>query len=436
MGPSAHQLARLEGPLGAGIFVVWFLAAILLKPYRREDPTVVNVSRAIELIIVMVGTMVLALEMFFHKETLDLRGIFFVFAPLALLLLLGARYAITLTAAATTRKWPRRVAVFGEGPDALRVVERIGRTPDRGSVAGVILPERSGTGEVGNPVRLLGRASDIAEMINREHLGRIIIAGHVPEEEIDECCRVSKRMGVIVSRAFSTPVADDARVEFAMLYGMHVLDLRPVAFTRTQEIVKRAFDIMAAFLLLLLNLPIIVAAAIAIKLTSSGPILYNSPRVGKGGRHFLFLKFRTMTQERMDRTCVAASNEQSGHLFKIRNDPRVTRVGRILRRYSVDELPQLLNVLMGQMSLIGPRPLPIEDLDPDGMSKRFATWAEQRSRVQPGITGLWQVSGRSDAGFERMMELDIRYIKEWSLMLDIFIMIKTPRAVFTARGAY
>jgi lipopolysaccharide/colanic/teichoic acid biosynthesis glycosyltransferase len=275
-------------------------------------------------------------------------------------------------------------------------------------------------------------------MINREHLGRIIIAGPVSDEEIDECCRVSKRMGVIVSRAISTPVAvaEDARIEFAILYGMHVLDLRPVAFTRTQEMIKRAFDILAASLLLLLNLPVILAAAIAIKLTSPGPILYNSPRVGKGGRHFMFLKFRTMTQERMDRTCVSGCNEQSGHIFKIRNDPRVTPVGRILRRYSIDELPQLLNVLMAQMSLIGPRPLPIEDLDPDGMSKRFAIWAEQRSRVQPGITGLWQVSGRSDAGFERMMELDIRYIKEWSLTLDIVIMLQTPRAVFTGRGAY
>jgi len=387
--------------------------------------------------VVMVGALILGLESLFRTNAPDLRTFFLIFAPLSLVFLVIARYATTLTAAAAKRRWPRRVAVLGDGSDALRVLERIEDTPDRGSIAGVILPEHSREAHVGERVRVLGTSTTVAEMINREHLDRIIIAGNVPDAEIDECCRVSKRMGVIVSRAISTaPIADDARIEFAVLYGMHVLDLRPVRFTRRQEIVKRIFDIVAASTLLFLNLPVIVAVAVAIKLTSKGPVFYRSLRVGKGGRHFMFLKFRTMSVERMNRGHVAAANEQTGHLFKIKQDPRVTPVGRVLRRYSIDELPQLLNVLMGQMSLIGPRPLPSDDLDPDGMSKRFATWAEQRARVQPGITGLWQVNGRSDTTFDRMMELDIRYIKEWSLLLDIRILLQTPVAVFSGRGAY
>jgi lipopolysaccharide/colanic/teichoic acid biosynthesis glycosyltransferase len=123
-------------------------------------------------------------------------------------------------------------------------------------------------------------------------------------------------------------------------------------------------------------------------------------------------------------------------LFKIRRDPRVTPLGRILRRFSLDELPQLGNVLMGDMSLVGPRPLPAEDLDPDGMSRDFASWARDRAHVPPGITGLWQVRGRSDVPFQQMMELDIEYIRTWSLRRDLAILLETPLVVLTGRGAY
>jgi lipopolysaccharide/colanic/teichoic acid biosynthesis glycosyltransferase len=133
---------------------------------------------------------------------------------------------------------------------------------------------------------------------------------------------------------------------------------------------------------------------------------------------------------------LAAQNEQGGHLFKMKLDPRVTPLGRIMRRFSIDEFPQLINVLRGDMSLIGPRPLPAADLDADGQSRRFAAWAEQRSRVLPGITGMWQVCGRSDVPFEKMMELDIYYIQHWSLLLDLKILLKTPWVVLTGRGAY
>jgi len=129
-------------------------------------------------------------------------------------------------------------------------------------------------------------------------------------------------------------------------------------------------------------------------------------------------------------------NEASGHVFKIRRDPRVTPVGRVMRRLSLDELPQLFNVLAGDMSLVGPRPLPTEDLGSDGMSRTYAEWAEQRALVRPGITGLWQIRGRSDLTFAQMVELDLEYVRNWSLSLDISILLETPRAIFIGTGAY
>jgi lipopolysaccharide/colanic/teichoic acid biosynthesis glycosyltransferase len=138
----------------------------------------------------------------------------------------------------------------------------------------------------------------------------------------------------------------------------------------------------------------------------------------------------------MDRTHVAHANEKQGHIFKIKRDPRVTPVGRFIRRYSLDELPQLINVLLGEMSLVGPRPLPAGDLGPDGMSREFADWSEGRSAVYPGITGLWQVNGRSELPFEEMVRLDLQYIREWSLLLDIKIILATPGLVVRGVGAY
>jgi lipopolysaccharide/colanic/teichoic acid biosynthesis glycosyltransferase len=177
--------------------------------------------------------------------------------------------------------------------------------------------------------------------------------------------------------------------------------------------------------------------AFAIQATSLGPVFYKARRVGKGGRYFVFWKFRSMFIGGPSRTELMQHNEASGHLFKLRQDPRITPVGRLLRRFSLDELPQLLNVLAGDMSLVGPRPLPTEDLEPDGMSTTFEQWAEQRSHVRPGITGLWQVSGRSELPFSKMIDLDMEYIRRWSVALDLrILLVDTPRAVLSGRGAY
>ncbi|KNE82850.1 MULTISPECIES: sugar transferase [Streptomyces] len=193
---------------------------------------------------------------------------------------------------------------------------------------------------------------------------------------------------------------------------------------------KRAIDVLGAAVLLLLVAPVLLAAAIAVKVDTPGPLLFRQRRTGWRGKEFEVLKLRTMGvgAERL-RAAMSVRNEADGHLFKIREDPRVTAVGRWLRRYSLDELPQLVNVLKGQMSLVGPRPLPVGD-------SAFTGEARRRLLVRPGLTGLWQISGRSDLAWEDALRLDLEYVDAWSVRLDLMILLRTLPAVLRGDGAY
>jgi lipopolysaccharide/colanic/teichoic acid biosynthesis glycosyltransferase len=207
--------------------------------------------------------------------------------------------------------------------------------------------------------------------------------------------------------------------------------LRPPAFVGTDWVLKRGFDLLVSALVVVIGLPLWIAIAIAIKVESRGPVLYRDRRVGLNEREFQMIKFRTMRanapqlQQRLE-----AENEAEGALFKLRDDPRVTRVGAFLRRFSLDEVPQVLNVLRGQMSLVGPRPLPIRDY------KLLEPWHRKRYLVLPGMTGLWQIAGRSDLSFDDLVRLDFYYLENWSIWLDISILLRTVPAVMAGRGAY
>jgi exopolysaccharide biosynthesis polyprenyl glycosylphosphotransferase len=197
------------------------------------------------------------------------------------------------------------------------------------------------------------------------------------------------------------------------------------------RLVKEMVDRVGAFLLLGAFGPVLLGVALCVRLTSRGPILFRQVRVGRDGRHFRIYKFRSMYVDAEARLAeLRQLNEQDGVLFKIRDDPRVTGVGRWLRRFSLDELPQLLNVLLGQMSLVGPRPpLPSE-------VAVYADDVRRRLAVKPGMTGLWQVSGRSDLPWEEAVRLDLRYVENWSLSLDLVILLRTMTAVVRSSGAY
>lgn len=267
---------------------------------------------------------------------------------------------------------------------------------------------------------------------NLDSVDEVLIADPAfPQDEavelIDRCHERGKRVRV----APSTMEILMDRVEFVPGQSLPLFELKPPVFDGLDFALKRTFDLVGAVLLLVLLAPLLAAIALAIKLDSRGPVLYRSRRPGIGGRPFDCLKFRTMEEGAETlQDDLEHRNEAGGAIFKIRDDPRVTRVGNVLRRWSLDELPQLLNVLRGEMSLVGPRPLPQRDYD------LLADWHRKRYLVLPGMTGLWQVSGRSELDFDELVRLDFLYLERWSVFLDLTILLKTIPAVVRARGAW
>jgi len=383
-------------------------------------------------------TTVTALVTFFSRQSGEFVSRMFVAVmfPVALVILALSRYLGEAITALAERGWakPRSIALVGDWKKASSLIG-IMQATQANAFRGLIVPEGALAHAGACPMPVLGTTGQIAELINKERLDRVIVLNaSLPSAELEHCTRVSERMGVAVSCALDFS-PEPVHMDVISYYGLPFVEMIPRPFTRRQEIVKRIFDVAVSALSIVLLSPVLLVLAALIRATSKGPILYKSPRIGKGGRHFTFLKFRSMYVD-SDRSAVARANEKNGHIFKMRNDPRVTPVGRFLRRYSIDELPQLINILRGEMSFVGPRPLPACDLGPDGMSKQFSTWSEERSRVHPGLTGLWQVSGRSDLAFEDMVRLDTAYIQNWSLALDVRIILDTPMLVLRGAGAY
>jgi len=223
-----------------------------------------------------------------------------------------------------------------------------------------------------------------------------------------------------------------ARWQVDELGGVPIVTIRSGPADGWQLAVKRLIDICGSVVLLLALTPILAIVALLIKMDSPGPVLYTQQRVGLNRRRFTLFKFRTMAAGAdTQQPFLESLNEAEGPVFKIKDDPRVTRIGRILRRYSIDELPQLFNVLKGEMSLVGPRPLPVRDVE-----RIDARWHKRRLSVKPGVTCLWQVNGRSDVSFDHWVRMDLEYIDTWSLGLDMKILLKTIPAVVKGSGAY
>jgi exopolysaccharide biosynthesis polyprenyl glycosylphosphotransferase len=283
-----------------------------------------------------------------------------------------------------------------------------------------------------NGLRSLGRIEDLPAVLERHRVQEVIIADpDFPEERAVELVDQCHRRGVTVRIAPSTMEILVHRAEFVPGASVPLFELRPPVFDGFDYFVKRSFDFVGALLLLVLLSPLLLAVSVAVFLTSRGGVLYRSIRPGIGGEPFACFKFRTMRSDADQlQADLESLNEASGALFKIRRDPRMTRVGRLLRRFSLDELPQLFNVVLGQMSLVGPRPLPQRDFD------QLEEWHKKRYLVLPGLTGLWQVSGRSELDFDDLVRLDFLYLERWSVGLDLTILLKTIPAVVARRGAF
>jgi exopolysaccharide biosynthesis polyprenyl glycosylphosphotransferase len=283
-----------------------------------------------------------------------------------------------------------------------------------------------------NGLRSLGRIEDLAAVLDAQRVQEVIIADpDFPQEQAVELVDQCHQRGVTVRIAPSTMEILVHRAEFVPGTSVPLFELRPPVFDGLDYVVKRTFDFVGALGLLFVLSPLLVLISLAVFISSRGPILYRSRRPGIGGDPFSCFKFRTMRSDADQMQAdIESLNEATGPLFKIRDDPRLTGVGRFLRRFSLDELPQLINVLLGQMSLVGPRPLPQRDFD------QLEEWHKKRYLVLPGITGLWQVSGRSELDFDDLVRLDFLYLERWSVALDLTILVKTVPAVLSRRGAF
>jgi exopolysaccharide biosynthesis polyprenyl glycosylphosphotransferase len=282
------------------------------------------------------------------------------------------------------------------------------------------------------PLPFLGTVADLPQIFAERELDELIVAEtDFDDRALVELVDLAHRRGVRVRVAPTTAELLTQRAEYVPGQGVPLFELRPPAFVGADWFVKRAFDIVVSLLVVVVGLPLWIAIAIAIKLGSRGPVFFQDRRVGLNEREFGMIKFRTMYEDAPERQQrLEAENEAGGALFKLRDDPRVTQFGRVLRRFSIDEVPQVLNVLRGQMSLVGPRPLPLRDY------QLLEPWHRKRYLVLPGMTGLWQIAGRSDLSFDDLVRLDFYYLENWSIWLDISILLRTIPAVLAARGAY
>ncbi len=389
-------------------------------------PEIVRLGRAFLLLGV-----VMAAAQFVLKQH-DVSRLFFgLYYAVAFTLLCASRIAVRLAAHAARRRGynTRAFAVVGSGEMTASVLGAIAAHREWGyTFAGHILEDDA---SVISGTRVLGRLSQLGDILERHVLDEVVFA--VPRERLDVIERsvlLCEEQGVGVKVLLDLFPSRISKLTVDELDGMPVLALSPAPSEVAPLVGKRIFDVVLSTLVLVLSSPLVLVIAAAIKLESRGPVLFRQRRIGLHGREFWLYKFRSMISgAEQQLPGLKHRNEMSGPVFKMRDDPRATRVGRFLRKTSLDELPQFWNVLKGDMSVVGPRPpIPSE-------VKQYERWHRRRLSVKPGITCTWQVSGRNEVEFDRWMELDLHYIDNWSLWHDLEIVLRTIPAVILGKGA-
>jgi exopolysaccharide biosynthesis polyprenyl glycosylphosphotransferase len=416
------------------VLPLWGVLLYAAGFYRshRTAPLVEEIWGAIK--VSFGGTAILALLVFGLKLEFVSRFFLAVFGLVNFTLLATEKVALRLLS-----RWVRArglnfrtVLLVGTGQKAAQIGDFVEAHPYWGFRVIGYLDDDNG-GEIRRAGRwpCLGKITDLESVLISEVVDELIFViekGRLAEYE--EALVVAERHGVrahvsldIFPHVLARPVLEE-------MDGVAMLSFTTTPAKPLELVAKRGIDVAVAAAGLLVTLPIQAIAAVLIKLTSSGPVFFRQVRCGLNGRHFTLLKFRTMSagaEERLNE--VSHLNEMSPPVFKVSKDPRLTSVGRLLRRLSIDELPQLWNVILGDMSLVGPRPPLPEEV------ARYEPWQRRRLSMKPGLTCLWQVSGRSNLDFDRWMALDLKYIDTWSPMLDLKILLKTVPAVLSGRGA-
>ncbi len=332
--------------------------------------------------------------------------------------------------------WLRPTVVVGSNAESADIIRLLRANPEAGLVPVGCLTsshaERLGLDFCSGDVPVLGSARDILAVLEECGAHAVIIASSAFDHDV-----VARMIAELRTADVDVHISSGlfevltSRVLVSEVAGVPLITVKGISLSRGNLLVKRAFDLIVGSVMIIAGLPVWLLIALAIKLSSPGPVLYTQTRVGRGGERFGMYKFRSMYRDADARLAeLQVANEATGPLFKMRNDPRVTPVGRWLRKFSLDEFPQLINVIKGEMSLVGPRPpLPHE-------VEKYSEHDWRRLEVVPGMTGLWQVSGRSGLTFEEMVRLDLFYIENWSVGLDMSLMLRTIPAVLLARGAY
>jgi exopolysaccharide biosynthesis polyprenyl glycosylphosphotransferase len=342
---------------------------------------------------------------------------------------------------ALARGWAHRIVplrqrtlIVGSGLVADRLADRLDRHAEFGLEAVGLVDDEVHMLDAGQDLAKLGSLDDLGQVLAEQRIDRVIIAfSRASHQQLLSCIRTCRdyRVAVdVVPRLFE--LLDGAQA-LTQIGGLPVFSIGAPPLPRMSRVAKRLLDIVGASAILIILSPILILIAIAIKIDSRGPVFFRQVRAGRGDTRFKLIKFRSMYKdaEERKRAYEAANEAKDDVMFKIKRDPRITRVGGFLRRSSIDEIPQLLNVLTGEMSLVGPRPLILKEAEAAAKN-----WQARRLDLRPGITGLWQVSGRSDLPFQEMVRFDYQYVSGWSLARDIEILLATIPVVLSGRGAY
>ncbi|MEV0353188.1 sugar transferase [Nonomuraea sp. NPDC050680] len=431
---SGAYVPLAEFVLGVGLTIAWPFALAMGGAYRQrahgegtEEFRAVFNGGAGLMAAVAIGA--------YATQTVVARSFVMAMLPLALLSTLYFRYRMRkrLHSRRVVGDYMREVIAVGHRESILDLVMQFRRQPYHGMrVVGACLPpDRMDVDLDGIPV--LGSFGDVAEVVYRMGADAVAVTA-CPEFDGSALRRLAWSLETARTDLFVAPALMEVagpRISIRPVAGMPLLHVEHPEFDGARQIVKTIFDrLVAGAALVLMAVPLL-AIVLLIRLTSPGPALFSQIRVGKRGKEFRVLKFRTMVEDAEKlRGALLDANELDGVLFKIRNDPRITPVGAFLRKYSLDELPQLVNVMRGDMSLVGPRP-PL----PEEVAK-YGSDVRRRLVVKPGMTGLWQVSGRSNLSWEESVRLDLRYVENWSLILDLQILWKTWSVVTRGEGAY
>jgi exopolysaccharide biosynthesis polyprenyl glycosylphosphotransferase len=435
-GPAIVSPQWATALLALAALIGWVALFTIYGLYERQSSTIVASTfdeTATMLNALMAGSLVMLLA----GQGLEKVASIKVYSPSEAVLFLAFALMLVPTARWTLRNRflhgvvrPRRALIVGAGATGRLIESKIAAHPDYNlQVVGFLADAAAENGD-----DVLGSAADLTRVIDEHEIDWVVLAGadsaHHYEETLEMVRRVRRPdVHLSIVPTYFELFASNATIED--LQGIPVVSLPPMRLSRSARVLKRSFDLTASLAGLLLVSPLLLLAAIAIKLDSRGPVFFRQVRNGRGGKAFKIVKFRSMVDgaegQRFD---LAHLNQMDGPLFKIQADPRITRTGAFLRKWRIDELPQLWNVVRGEMSLVGPRPFVVHEAD------KITGWAGRRLESLPGITGLWQVLGGNDLSFEEMVKLDYVYTTNWSLWWDIKILSQTLPVVIGRRGAY